>query len=226
MVFLGFLAVLSVALLLFGPQLWVRQALHQAGADRPDLPGTGGELARHLLDEAGLHDVGVEETPLGDHYDPEARVVRLLPEHRDGRSIAAVAVAAHEVAHAVQHARGEPGFLRRVRLVRIIAPLDRIAQVTLLLTPLVFVAVRAPGLALLQLGLVVALFAGRLAVHAVTLPVELDASFGKALPVLERGGYLAKEDLPQVRRVLRAAAMTYVAAGLATLLNVVRWFGR
>jgi Zn-dependent membrane protease YugP len=153
-------------------------------------------------------------------------VVRLLPEHRDGRSIAAVAVAAHEVAHAVQHARGEPGFLRRARLVRVIAPLDRVAQVTLVLTPLVFVAVRAPGLALVQLGLVVALFAGRLAVHAVTLPVELDASFGKALPVLERGGYLAKEDLPQVRRVLRAAAMTYVAAGLATLLNVLRWFGR
>jgi Zn-dependent membrane protease YugP len=226
MVFLAFLAVLSVALLLFGPQLWVRHALAEAGADRPDLPGTGGELARHLLDEAGLHDVGVEETPLGDHYDPEARVVRLLPEHRDGRSIAAVAVAAHEVAHAVQHARGEPGILRRARLVRVIAPLDRIAQVTLLLTPLVFVAVRAPGLALLQLGLVVALFAGRLAVHAVTLPVELDASFGKALPVLERGGYLAKEDLPRARRVLRAAAITYVAAGLATLLNVLRWFGR
>jgi Zn-dependent membrane protease YugP len=223
---LALIGALLLAALLFGPTLWVQRAMRQAGGHRSDLPGTGGELARHLLDEAGLHDVPVEETALGDHYDPEARVVRLLPAHRDGRSVTAVAVAAHEVAHAVQHARGEPAFLRRVQLVRVIGPLDRAAQVTLVLTPLVFAAARAPGLALVQLGLVVLFFAGRLAVHAATLPVEMDASFGKALPVLERGGYLAREDLPQARRVLRAAALTYVASALATLLNVLRWFRR
>src|SRR3954469_16413527 len=94
--------------LLLRPQLWVRRVMAQHGVDRPDLPGTGAELARHLLDEAGLQSVTVEKTDIGDHYDPEARVVRLLPQHHDGRSIAAVAVAAHEVSHAVQHARGEP----------------------------------------------------------------------------------------------------------------------
>src|SRR5438477_3283915 len=93
------------ALLLFaallGPQWWVRRVLERHGTDRPDLPGTGGELARHLLDEAGLRGVNVELTGDGDHYDPAAHAVRLLPQHYDGRSVAAVAVAAHEVSHAL-----------------------------------------------------------------------------------------------------------------------------
>ncbi len=218
---LGFLLLLG---LIFGPQLWVQHVLTQAQAERPDLAGTGAELARHLLDEADLRQVKVEETESGDHYDPEAGIVRLTAPHFHGRSIAAVAVATHEVAHAVQHARGEPGFRRRVALIRAIAPLDRIAQLVLISMPLIFAAVRSPALLGLQLALVVLLFAGRLAVHAVTLPVELDASFRKALPVLEQGGYLAPADLPQARRVLRAAALTYVAAGLITLINALRWF--
>ncbi|WP_376092299.1 zinc metallopeptidase [Roseomonas sp. CCTCC AB2023176] len=210
--------------LVFGPTLWVGYVLRRNGVDRPDLPGTGGELARHLLDEAGLAKVAVEETAEGDHYDPESRTVRLSPPHYGGRSVSAVAVAAHEVSHAVQHAWDEPGFRRRSALVRWIAPFDRVAMVVLVSAPLVFAVVHAPALLVLQLGVGVAILAGRLAVHAVTLPVEYDASFGKALPVLARGGYLGPADLPAARRVLKAAALTYVAAALATLLNVVRWF--
>src|SRR4051812_50166049 len=81
------LAILLVVLL--GPQWWVRHALERHGVERPDLPGTGGELARHLLDVAGLHGVKVELTGDGDHYDPEEPAVRLLPQHHDGRSVAA-----------------------------------------------------------------------------------------------------------------------------------------
>jgi Zn-dependent membrane protease YugP len=191
---------------------------------RPDLPGTGGELARHLLDEAGLATVAVEPTEEGDHYDPEARAVRLLPQHYLGRSIAAVAVAAHEVSHALQHAHGEPAFQRRFDLVKNLGWVDRTASVVLLLSPLVFIVIKAPILFALQIVAAIALFAIRIAVHVVTLPVELDASFGKALPVLERGRYLAPSDMPAARSVLRAAAFTYVAAALATLLNVARWF--
>ena len=105
-IILGIAALLLLALI-FGPQVWIRRVLRQHGVDRPDLPGTGGELARHLLDEAGLQAVLVEPTDLGDHYDPDTRAVRLKREHHDGKSITAVAVAAHEVAHAVQHAREE-----------------------------------------------------------------------------------------------------------------------
>src|SRR5690349_11488663 len=89
--------------LVFGPSWWIRHVLKTHGVDRSDLPGTGGEFARHLLDEAKLEDVKVEVTNEGDHYDLNARAVRLLPDHHDGRSVAAVAIAAHEVSHAIQH---------------------------------------------------------------------------------------------------------------------------
>jgi Zn-dependent membrane protease YugP len=210
--------------LVFGPQLLVKRVLRQHGADRPDLPGTGAELARHLLDEANLQSVTVEKTDLGDHYDPDAHAVRLLPQHHDGRSVAAVAVAAHEVSHAVQHARGETAFMRRLELVRSLIWVERIAGVVLMLTPIVLIVVRSPALAILQVIAGIALLGIRVVVHATTLPVEFDASFGKALPVLVRGRYLGAGDMQAARRVLKAAAYTYVAAALASLLDVARWF--
>ena len=219
-------ALLLVVLLavVFGPQWWIRRVLRRHGVERPDFPGTGAELARHLLDAAGLHQVKVEPTEHGDHYDPEAQAVRLLPEHHDGRSVAAVAVAAHEVSHAVQHARGEAAFALRWRLARHFGWIDRVAGATIVLAPVVFIFAKLPLLFALQIAAGVILFASEVVIHMVTLPVELDASFGKALPVLTRGRYLAPADMPAARSVLTAAAWTYVAAALATLLNVARWF--
>jgi uncharacterized protein len=215
------LMLLAVA---FGPQWWVHRVLRRHGIERPDFPGTGGELARHLLDEAGLQHVKVEPTEHGDHYDPDVQSVRLLPEHHDGRSVAAVAVAAHEVSHAVQHARGEAAFALRWRLASHLYWVDRVASATIVLAPVVFVFAKIPALFALQLLAGFLLFASEIVIHLVTLPVELDASFSKALPVLTRGRYLGPADLPAARSVLRAAAWTYVAAALATLLNVARWF--
>jgi uncharacterized protein len=218
------LAGLILLAIVLGPQVWVRRVLAQHGLDRPDLPGTGGELARHLLDEAGLQQVQVERSDRGDHYDPQALAVRLSPQHHDGRSVAAVAVAAHEVSHAVQHARGEPAFARRFGLVKKLIWIERAASAVLLLAPVVFIVVKAPIVVALQVfgGLLLLLI--RVVVHVVTLPVEFDASFGKALPVLEQGRYLSAADLPAARNVLRAAAWTYVASALVTLVDVARWF--
>jgi Zn-dependent membrane protease YugP len=222
-ILIAFGSILLIALV-FGPSLWIRYVLNKHGVDRPDLPGTGGEFARHLLDEAKLTSVTVETTDRGDHYDPGARAVRLLPQHHDGRSVAAVAVAAHEVSHAIQHASGEPAFKRRVELVGQLVWVQRLAIGVLVLTPLVFALVRAPALMALQVMAGIALMAISVVVHLVTLPVEFDASFGKALPVLEQRRYLSERDMPAARSVLKAAAYTYVAAALATLLNIVRWF--
>jgi Zn-dependent membrane protease YugP len=216
------IAGLLLLALILGPQVWIRRVMARHGDERPDFPGTGAELARHLLDEAGLTGVTVEVAD-SDHYDPEKRAVRLTPPHHDGRSVAAVAVAAHEVSHAVQHARGEPAFARRFSLVRNLIWVERAASVILFATPLVFLAVRSPALAVLEIGAGLALLGIRIAVHAVTLPVELDASFGKALPALTRGRYLSAGDLPAARSVLKAAALTYVAAALAALIDVARW---
>jgi uncharacterized protein len=218
------IAGILVIVAIYGPQLWIRHVLKRHGVERPDLPGTGAELARHLLDEADLQTVQVEKTDLGDHYDPQARVVRLLPQHHDGRSIAAVAVAAHEVSHAVQHARSEPAFMRRLGLVSQLVWVERIAIGILLLAPVLFVSVRSPLLAAIPVLASILLMGVHVLVHVTTLPVEFDASFGKALPVLMRGRYLSAGDLPAARSVLKAAAYTYVAAALATVLNILRWF--
>lgn len=217
-------ALVLLLALVFGPSWWIKHVLKTHGVDRPDLPGTGGEFARHLLDEAKLEHVKVEMTNEGDHYDPTTQTVRLLPDHHDGRSVAAVAIAAHEVAHALQHARGERAFNLRLDLVGQLVWVDRLATGILVLVPVVFMLVKSPALAIIQVIAALALLGIHIVVHLVTLPVEFDASFNKALPVLEGRRYLSEHDMPAARSVLRAAAFTYVAAALATLLNVLRWF--
>ena len=213
---------LLLALLVFGPMLWVRAVMATHGAPRADIAGTGGELARHLLDEAGLTDIGVERTDRGDHYDPTDRVVRLSPEHMEGRSVTALAVAAHEVAHAVQHRDGMPAFRLRQALATWLVQSERIAAVVLLAAPVLAAVLRSPSLMAGQVMLGLGIMGLGIVVHAVTLPVELDASFRRALPVLGQG-YLAGRDLDRARSVLRAAALTYLASALVSLVNVARW---
>ncbi len=220
-IILGILALLA---LVFGPQYWVKSVMARHAADRPDLPGSGGQLARHLLDGAGLTDVGVEETPAGtDHYDPIARVVRLSPDNLTGRSVTAVAVAAHEVGHAVQHRDGDPFLVTRTKWAGGLAGLDKVAFWMLMSIPLIGMIIKSPAIAMLQIVAIVVLMGGRVLMHVLTLPMEIDASFKRALPVLENGGFLHDDDLASARQVLKAAAGTYVASALATLLDVIRW---
>jgi Zn-dependent membrane protease YugP len=220
MVFIALAVVLCIVLL---PQALVRLAISRHGVDRPDLPGTGGELARHLLDERGLGHVKVETTDKGDHYDPSARAVRLLPAHHDGRSIAAVAIAAHEVGHAIQHADGDRYLALRQRLASLANVTDKIAAAFFVAAPLLAIVARTPLAFAALLGIGVALLAVRVVFTLVTLPVEIDASFRKALPMLRHGRYLGDADLPAAKSVLRAAAFTYLASALMTLVNLARW---
>lgn len=215
-------AVLFLAVII-GPQLWVRYTISKHSVERPDLPGTGGELARHLVEHFNLKGVTVETTDRGDHYDPDAKAIRLLAKHHDERSLSAAAVAVHEFSHALQDARGEPMLALRQRLAKLAASTDRFAGFFFLAAPVLAALARVPAAFFAIIAIGVALLAIRVVVNLVTLPVEFDASFSKALPILEEGKYLSEEDMPAVKNVLRAAAFTYVAGALMSLVNVAYW---
>lgn len=216
--------IILILALVFGPQMWARWTFRRHGNDRDDIPGTGAELARHLLDKMNITDVGVEATEKGDHYDPEARMVRLSPGNHDGRSLTAVAVAAHEVGHAIQHHRNEKLLANRTRLIKATQLAQQLGAGLMFAIPVITALTRLPqsGLLLFLAGL--ASMGTATLVHLVTLPVEWDASFHKALPLLSHGRYISERDQGAVRQILRAAALTYVAASLASLLNLARWF--
>jgi len=215
---------LLLVVIIVGPGLWVKYVLQRYGRPADRYPGTGGELARHMLDRLSLQDVGVEVTEQGDHYDPDARMVRLTEDKFNGRSLTAITVAAHEVGHAHQHANGYRPLLWRTRLVKWAAPGEKIGAAVLMMAPFVTLVTRAPVVGLLMLlGGFLVLGLGSV-IHLVTLPTELDASFGRALPMLQQGGYLKSGDEPHARRLLAAAALTYVAASLMSLVNVARWW--
>ena len=205
------------------PQMWVKRVIAAHGAERSDFPGTGGEFARHILDEMKLGHVKVEETDLGDHYDPEAKVLRLSPQHLNGRSLSAVVIAAHEAGHAMQDASGYPPLHARTRLAKQAIRAEKVGAVIMLAAPIVMALAKAPHLLIIEVLAGVMILALSILMHAVTLPVEFDASFRRALPVLKAGRYLDDKDMPAAKEILRAAAYTYVAAAAMSLLNVARW---
>ena len=170
-----------------------------------------------------LHNVAVERTELGDHYDPDARAVRLSPPHYDRQSLSAIVIAAHEVGHAMQHATGYQPLLARQKVVKAANGYQRVAMVFLLAAPLLVIIAKSPAILLLQMAVIVLLIAATVAMHVTTLPVEFDASFKRAMPLLTDGGFLVGDDVPAAKQILRAAALTYVAAAAMSLLDIARW---
>ncbi|MGE0484701.1 MAG: zinc metallopeptidase [Gammaproteobacteria bacterium] len=218
------LVLLLVFAAILGPPLWARAVLARHGVERDDIPGNGGEFARHLLRKAGLTDYTVEAASAGkgDHFDPSRRCVVLSAPHHERRSLAAVVVAAHEVGHAIQHYIGYRPLYARQRLAQFAIGVERWGAIALVAMPFVTVMTRSPAAGVLMLIAGGAVMLVPVVVHLVTLPVEFDASFARALPILERG-YLAPDDLPAARRILTACALTYVAGALLALFNFRRW---
>ena len=170
---------------------------------------TGAEAAQRILSSSGIYDVRVEEVSgfLSDHYDPREKVLRLSPQNYEGTSIAAVGVAAHEAGHALQHAQQyAPLVLRNLAV-----PAASIGS-TMGWIVLVIGLVFYKPLALVGLGLVACIAVFQL----INLPVEFDAS-RRALQLLPSTGILAGEEVGGARKVLMAAALTYVAALIAAI---------
>lgn len=176
---------------------------------------TGAEAARKILDDNGLYNIGVEHISgnLNDHFDPRSNVIRLSDATYSDSSVAAIGVAAHEAGHAVQHAVGYVP----IKVRNAIVPVVNIS--TQLSMPLFFIGLLLNMMGLATVGVV--LFSAALVFQLVTLPVEFDASH-RALKILSASGMLSESEVGGARKVLGAAAMTYVAAAAATALQLAR----
>ena len=176
---------------------------------------TGADVARFILDNNGLQDVPIEVTGghLSDHYDPRTRVVRLSQDVYYGSSLASLGVAAHEVGHAVQHDTGYmPLYIRNT-----VIPVTQFGSSAAI--PLFFLGLIVSSETLIGLGIV--LFSTIVFFQLVTLPVEFNAS-SRALATLGGEGFLDEGELKGTAKVLRAAALTYVAAALTAVMELLR----
>lgn len=194
--------------------------MKQNSHDIPEIQGTGGELAQHLIERFELHGIGVEETEENnDHFDPTDKMVRLSPSNFHGKSLKAVAVATHEVGHAIQFSRKEEIFKLRAKYIPQAIKMQQLGTYVLWASPVVAIVFRTPlAMALPILTSIIMRIISAMT-YLVVLPEEWDASFGKALPIL-REGYIPEEYMPQAESVLKAAAFTYFAAALSSMLNL------
>jgi len=215
---------LLIIAIIFGPQMWAKWVLKKYKSPRQDFPGTGSELAQHLLNELNMLHVKVEVTELGDHYDPNAKTVRLNQENWDSKSLTAIVTAAHEVGHAIQDHVGYQPLHARTKLIGFARIAEKLGAGLMIMIPIVTILMRIPGAWILMFLGGLASLGTSVIVHLITLPVEWDASFARALPILEKGQYLSAKDKRPAHRILTACALTYVASSLASLLNLWQWF--
>jgi Zn-dependent membrane protease YugP len=215
---------LLVVAIVVGPGLWVSAVMKRYHFPRNRYSRTGGETARQLLDSQGLTHVVTEITERGDHYDPTTKAVRLSPENFNGSSLTALTVAAHEVGHAIQDAVGFQPLYWRTRLVRWVSPIEKVGAGMLMIAPFSLALTRIPMIGIVTFLAGLATLGTGIAVHALTLPTEFDASFRRALPLIRDKALLRQEDFPRARKLLTAAALTYVSSALQSLLNIARWW--
>jgi Zn-dependent membrane protease YugP len=176
---------------------------------------TGADVAREILRRSGIDDVSVQIQGgrLSDHYDPRRKVLRLSSDVYNGRSLAAIGVAAHECGHAIQHDVGYIPLALRNTIVPIAGFGSQMAF------PLFFIGLLFSAESLMMLGIL--LFSAAVLFQVVTLPVEYNAS-NRAVAILEGHGFIEKSELGPVKAVLGAAALTYVAVTIMAVMQLLR----
>ena len=209
---------LFVLFIYFVPTLWVKYTLGKHNDDLPNMPYTALEFGNELLKEKELNDVKIEDTNIGDHYDPNTKKVRVEPHRLDKKSITSITVTCHEIGHAIQDKENYKPLHRRQIIIEKTRWISKIGGGVLYLGIPVIIATQT--LPLIRVCLIVA-FASvliNMIVHLVTLDVELDASFNRAMPILQKK--IPQEHHSACRSILRVCAFTYVIGSLTSILNV------
>jgi Zn-dependent membrane protease YugP len=216
----SYLLLIPGMLLMFWAQSRVRGTYDRYSKVSSSLGMTGADVARSILNDLGFHDIAVEHVPgeLTDHYDPSAKTVRLSSGVYGSDSLAAAAVAAHECGHVMQDKQGYTFMNLRASLVPAANIGSQFGPILVILG--IFLNAMA-GVSSLFVNLGIVLFAASILFHVVTLPVEFDAS-GRALKIVQTLGILDGEERRGAKAVLDAAAWTYVATAIYSVLQLVQ----
>lgn len=209
---------LLILFLYLSPIIWFNFVFKKNDKILENMPFNGLEFGRLILKEKGLSDVTIESTMEGDHYDPNEKKVRVKQDRLDNKSITAISVVCHEIGHAIQHNENYKPLERRQILVKNTAWVSKLGGAILYIgLPMLFATGSFPVirgvLILVLLTIIISVL-----IHLITLDVEIDASFNKALPILR--DKIDSHYHEECRSVLRAAAYTYVIGSLQSFISL------
>ena len=213
MIFLIILFLISML-----PVVWLNYVFKKNDEILPNMPFNGIEFGNQLIKELELKDVSLEKTLIGDHYDLDQRKVKVGEDRLKKKSLTSISIICHEIGHAIQHAENYTPLITRTKLVKNTLWINKIAFAVIYIgLPLIFATGYLPFIKVCILLILLSLFIG-VVIHLVTLEVELDASFNKAMPIIQK-------KIPEVyhdscRSILRAAAFTYVVGVFKNLISL------
>ena len=200
------------------PVVWINYVFKKNDEILPNMPFNGIEFGNQLIKELELKDVCLEKTLIGDHYDLDQRKVKVGEDRLRKKSLTSISIICHEIGHAIQHAENYTPLVTRTKLVKNTLWINKIAFAVIYIgLPIIFATGYLPLIKVCILLILLSLFIG-VVIHLVTLEVELDASFNKAMPII-------KKKIPAVyhdscRSILRAAAFTYVIGVFKNLISL------
>ena len=199
--------------------MWVSYVLKKNNEILPDMPFTGKELGLKLLKENKLENVLIEPINQVDHYNPLEKKVRISEDKLHKKSITSIAVVAHEIGHAIQDKENYKPLLLRQKLIEKTILFQRVGSFLLIIgLPSIFAITKSPFITFLAAILIMGCLSTNVVIHLITLPVEFDASFKRALPILQK--YVPNENMRQCRSVLSAAAFTYLAQSIVSIFRL------
>ena len=204
---------------MFIPSLWVNFILKKYNKTLPDMPFTGKELGNKILEEQKLNNVSINPIKQLDHYNPIDKKIHISNDKINNKSITSIAVVAHEIGHAIQDKENYKPLKLRQNLIEKTMIFQRIGSFLLIIgLPSIFAFTKSPFITFIAALVIMGCLTTNVLIHLITLPVEFDASFKRALPILTK--YVPKENMYQCKSVLRAAALTYLAQSIVSIFRL------
>ena len=204
---------------LFLPNIWVNYILKNNNTNLPDMPFTGKQLGVKILEEKKIYNISIEPIKELDHYNPIKKKIYIDEDKLNKKSITSIAVVAHEIGHAIQDKKNYKPLIMRQKLIEKTMIFQRLGSFLLIIgLPSIFAFTKSPLITFIAAIIIMGCLSTNVLIHLITLPVEFDASFKRALPILEK--YVPKENMKQCRSVLRAAALTYLSQSIVSVFRL------